>query len=102
MNNGLVSLYSEIYNSEWGNHPNFLYINYSQHAMGPYSLQYGKIITFGNYNLEMLMENFVTVQLCQNKDLIEQNLCISEAFNQLRSMIESLAIQRKNLKTRIS
>lgn len=41
MNNDLGSTYSEAYSLEWGNHPNILYINYSQHAIGPHGFQYG-------------------------------------------------------------
>lgn len=36
MNLNLRSPYSKSYSLEWGDQPNIIYINYSQHAMGSY------------------------------------------------------------------
>lgn len=70
--------------------------------MGPHNSQHNIISTFGDYNLEMLMENFVAAQTHQNKDLIEKNLHISETLKQLTSTVKSLVTQRKTLESRNS
>ena len=67
--------------------------------MGPHGSQHDTVAIFGHYNLEMLMENFVVAQTHQNKDLIEQNIHISEALKQLTSTVKSLATQRKTLES---
>lgn len=36
MNNDLGSSHSKVYSMKWGDYQSFLYINYSQHALGPH------------------------------------------------------------------
>lgn len=69
--------------------------------MGQNGPQYDSVTTFGDCNLEILMENFVAAQTRQSGDLIEKNLHISKTLEQLMYMVESLATRSKTLETQI-
>lgn len=97
---------------------NFLYTNYSQPAVELHGLQYGTITTFGESNLELLMENFVAaqkwsnlesmmesfvaIQSLYNEGFRSQNLHTNEALGQQTTMVESLVTHNKELETKIS
>lgn len=104
--------YSNTQNPGWKNHPNFFYKNNNAlYAPNQPPTGYQKPThntpqvtpqTHRKYNLELIMENFVTSQMQQNKEFMNQNVHTSKLVKQLATKVDVLATHNKMLETQIS